>query len=122
MRLREIELQSLFWRARKLGTSMARFRRVNEGCRTMHHDALELPGGKIVLLTVSAGRSIRNCNSVTSDQPPTAVAARERRRLLFVVFLPLGQGCDERFIIEFGKIPSTLNCHKIADWSRLARR
>ena len=48
---REIELPSLFWRARKLGTSMARFRRVNEGCRTMHHDAIELPGGKIVLLT-----------------------------------------------------------------------
>jgi hypothetical protein len=69
LRFREIELQSLFWRARKLGTSIARFRRVNEGCRTMHHDALELPGGKIVLLTVSAGRLIRNCNSVTSDQP-----------------------------------------------------
>ena len=47
---REIELPSLFWRARKLGTNMARFRRVNEGCRTTHHDALELPGGKIVLL------------------------------------------------------------------------
>jgi hypothetical protein len=48
---REIELPSLFWRARRLGASMARFRRINEGCRTMHHDALELPNGKIVLLT-----------------------------------------------------------------------
>ena len=38
-------------RPRKLGTKLARFRRVNEGCRTMHHDALELPGGQVVLLT-----------------------------------------------------------------------
>src|SRR5262249_37697811 len=30
---RDIELPSLFWRARKLGTNIARFRRVNEGCR-----------------------------------------------------------------------------------------
>ena len=48
---REIELPSRFWRARRLGASMARFRRINEGCRTMHHDALELPGGQVVLLS-----------------------------------------------------------------------
>jgi hypothetical protein len=47
----EIELPARFWKARKLGACMARFRRINEGCRTMHHDALELPGGKVVLLT-----------------------------------------------------------------------
>ena len=36
---------------------MARFRQVNEGCRAMHHDALELPGGTIVLLTsLTAGQ------------------------------------------------------------------
>ena len=38
-------------RPRKLGAKLARFRRVNEACRTMHHDALELPGGQVVLLT-----------------------------------------------------------------------
>jgi hypothetical protein len=48
---REIELPSRFWRVRRLGASMARFRRINEGCRTMHHDAIELPGGQVVLLT-----------------------------------------------------------------------
>lgn len=48
---REIELPSRFWRARRLGTNMARFRRINEECRTMHHDALELPGGRVVLLS-----------------------------------------------------------------------
>ena len=49
---REIEAPSGFWmRPRKLGAKLARFRRINEGSRTMHHDALELPGGQVVLLT-----------------------------------------------------------------------
>ena len=49
---REIEAPSGFWmRPKKLGASVARFRQVNEGCRTMHHDGLELPGGYTVLLT-----------------------------------------------------------------------
>ena len=49
---REIKAPSGFWmRPRKLGAKLARFRRVNEACRTMHHDALELPGGQVVLLT-----------------------------------------------------------------------
>jgi hypothetical protein len=49
---REIEAPSGFWmRPKKLGASVARFRQVNEGWRAMHHDALELPGGRIVLLT-----------------------------------------------------------------------
>jgi hypothetical protein len=48
---REIETPSGFWmRPRTLGAKLARFRRVNEGCRTMHHDALELPGGQVVLV------------------------------------------------------------------------
>ena len=49
---REIEAPSGFWmRPRKLGAKLAQFRRVNEACRTMHHDALELPGGQVILLT-----------------------------------------------------------------------
>jgi hypothetical protein len=48
----EIEIPSRFWqRPKKAGAKVARFRRVNEGCLTMHHDALELPGGEVVLLT-----------------------------------------------------------------------
>jgi hypothetical protein len=48
----EIEAPSGFWmRSKKLGANVARFRQVNEGCRTMHHDALELPGGRVILLT-----------------------------------------------------------------------
>jgi hypothetical protein len=48
---REIELPGRFWKVRRLGASMARFRHINEGWRTMHHDAVELPGGQVVLLT-----------------------------------------------------------------------
>jgi hypothetical protein len=40
------------FRSRKLGTQVARFRRVNENIPSVHHDALELPGGKTVLLTL----------------------------------------------------------------------
>jgi hypothetical protein len=39
------------FRPRRLGARVARFRRVHEDVPTMHHDALELPGGKVVLLT-----------------------------------------------------------------------
>jgi hypothetical protein len=49
---REIESKSKFWmRSRKLGSRVARFRRVNPDCPAVHHDALELPSGEIVLLT-----------------------------------------------------------------------
>ena len=36
---------------RRLGSQVARFRRVNEDRKFVHHDALELPSGKVVLLT-----------------------------------------------------------------------
>ena len=47
---REIESDSL-WLKRRLGSQVARFRRVNEDRTFGHHDALELPSGKVVLLT-----------------------------------------------------------------------
>ena len=36
---------------RRLGSKVARFCRVNEGKQYVHHDALELPSGEVVLLT-----------------------------------------------------------------------
>jgi hypothetical protein len=36
---------------RRLGSRVARFRRVNEDRKFVHHDALELPSEKVVLLT-----------------------------------------------------------------------
>jgi hypothetical protein len=48
---REIETPSALWCPRKLGAKVARFRHVNEDKVYRHHDALELPGGKVVMLT-----------------------------------------------------------------------
>ncbi|MBV8744632.1 MAG: hypothetical protein JO134_06270 [Xanthobacteraceae bacterium] len=50
---REIERYAALplFRPRKLGAQVARFRRVHENIPSVHHDALELPGGKAVLLT-----------------------------------------------------------------------
>jgi hypothetical protein len=50
---REVQSEPSFrlFPARKLGASVARFRHVNEGKPYMHHDALELPSGQVVLLT-----------------------------------------------------------------------
>ena len=64
---REIESQAAFrlFPPRKLGASVARFRRVNEGVPHMHHDALELPGGQTVLLT-----SLREGQQATVIQLP----------------------------------------------------
>jgi hypothetical protein len=47
---REIECESLLFK-RRAGSQVARFRRVNEDRKWVHHDALELPLGKVVLLT-----------------------------------------------------------------------
>ena len=70
---REIEVPSGFWiRPKKLGANVARFRQVNEGCRTMHHDALELPGGRVVLLT-----RLTEGQRATVLQLPAAVRAHE---------------------------------------------
>jgi hypothetical protein len=35
----------------KVGEKVARFRRINEAQRDAHHDALEFPSGKVVLVT-----------------------------------------------------------------------
>ena len=67
---REIELPAHFWRARKLGASVACFRHINKGWRAMHHDAIELPGGRVVLLT-----ALREGQLATVIQLPTSKAS-----------------------------------------------
>jgi hypothetical protein len=46
---REIECESLLFK-RRAGSQVARFRRVNEDRKCVHHDALELPSGKLSCL------------------------------------------------------------------------
>jgi hypothetical protein len=40
-----------FFRYRNLKQKVARFRQINSGHRTAHHDALEFPDGQIVMVT-----------------------------------------------------------------------
>ena len=50
---KEVQGETAFvFRSRpQLGHKVARFRQINKGWPNVHHDALELPDGKIVLLT-----------------------------------------------------------------------
>ena len=60
---------------------MARFRRVNEDRQLVHHDALELPSGKVVLLT----RLLVGQRATVLQLP---VAEREAARHLSVTAQP----------------------------------
>jgi hypothetical protein len=50
---RDVECDAVFrfLPTRKLGQKVARFRQVNVDSPTSHHDALEFPSGKVVLVT-----------------------------------------------------------------------
>jgi hypothetical protein len=62
---------------RKLTHKVARFRQINQGKLTSHHDALEFPDGEIVLLT----RMCEGQRARVLQLPATAVyAAHEQRR------------------------------------------
>ena len=60
-----------FWKKQPCG-KVARFRQTNAKCSTTHHDAVEFPNGKIVLVT-----NLRCGQRATVLQLP-AVAQRER--------------------------------------------
>jgi hypothetical protein len=73
------------WRpGKKLGEKLARFRQVNKEQPHMHHDALEFPGGQIVLLTC-----LRVGQQATVLQlppaPRTAEETEEQKRIAVVV-------------------------------------
>lgn len=70
---REIERERLFpfLRRRRLGAREARFRQINMDNPNAHHDALELPDGKIILLTdLAVGQ-----RASVLQLPPVAVGA-----------------------------------------------
>ena len=69
---------------KKIGQRLARFRQTNLGNVAMHHDALEFPGGQVILLT-------RLCEGQRATvlqlpaAPRTAEEAREQERVSVVV-------------------------------------
>jgi hypothetical protein len=80
---------------KKIGQRMARFRQVNVGHPTVHHDALEFPDGQIVLLTrLCEGQhatvlqlpasGMREAGAATTTEQPAAEQTRlETRRDVF---------------------------------------
>jgi hypothetical protein len=69
--------------ARKLGEKVARFRQVKKEQPHVHHDALEFPGGQIVLLTrLCPGQQAIVLQLPTA--PRTAEEAEEQKRVAVV--------------------------------------
>src|SRR5512136_813236 len=71
------------WRVETLGHATAIFRQVNMDEQFKHHDALEFPDGRIVLLTrLSEGQEATVLQ--LPAQPTTAVEADSQRRIAYV--------------------------------------
>jgi len=60
------DVGSVFHSRRRIGHRLARFRQVNKGQSDVHHDALELLDGQIVLLTQLCEGSARDRAAVAS--------------------------------------------------------
>jgi hypothetical protein len=72
----EIECESLWRPKARVGSQVARFRRVNEDRQCVHHDALELPSGKVVLLT----RLLVGQRATVLQLPVTELEKKAERR------------------------------------------
>ena len=71
------------WKAEKLGHATAIFRQVNKNEPLKHHDALEFPDGRIVLLTkLSEGQEATVLQ--LPAQPTTAAEADAQKRIAYV--------------------------------------
>ena len=71
------------WKAETLAHATAIFRQVNKNEQWLHHDALEFPGGRIVLLTkLLAGQEATVLQ--LPAQPTTAAEADAQMRLAYV--------------------------------------
>src|SRR5580704_3341544 len=66
----ECEAALAIFPTKKIGQRVARFRQINTGEPTLHHDALEFPDGQLVLLT-----SLRENQHATVLQMPAAARA-----------------------------------------------
>ena len=67
----------------KIGANVARFRQINLDYPTAHHDALEFPDGRTVLLTLLCEGQACSVLQLPA-QPKTEAEAREQERVGFV--------------------------------------
>ena len=71
------------WKVETLGHATAIFRQVNKDNPWKHHDALEFPDGRIVLLTrLSGGQEVTVLQ--LPAQPTTAAEADAQKRIAYV--------------------------------------
>jgi hypothetical protein len=67
----------------KLGTKVARFRQINMGKPSVHHDALEFPDGETVLLTrLCVGQYATVLQLPASPRPVNAADGQKRNSLV----------------------------------------
>ena len=73
----------LGWRTKSINHRMAIFRQVNKDKAAAHHDALEFPDGRIVLLTLLRQGQTAVVLQLPA-QPKTEAEAREQERVAFL--------------------------------------
>jgi hypothetical protein len=71
------------WKSNKINHQTAIFRQVNKEKAAAHHDALEFPDGRIVLLTLLRQGQAASVLQLPA-QPKTEAEAREQERVGFV--------------------------------------
>ena len=72
-----------FWRRRRISHTTAIFRQVNTHAARLHHDALEFPDGRMVLLTqLSPGQEATVLQ--LPAQPKTAAEVEAQKRVAYV--------------------------------------
>lgn len=71
------------WRKKALGHRTAIFRQINKNKQTAHHDALEFPDGKIVLLTLLCDGQNATVLQLPA-RPNTAEEARQQARIAYI--------------------------------------
>jgi len=73
---------NLFARTQTLGEKVARFRQINKDQPSVHHDALEFPNGKIVLLTTLHEGQLATVLQLPA-QPKTPADAEAQARVAY---------------------------------------
>jgi len=73
----------LGWKTKTVGHRTAIFRQVNKDKAAAHHDALEVPDGRVVLLTLLCEGQAASVLQLPA-QPATAEEARKQERVAYV--------------------------------------
>ncbi|MGA9008600.1 MAG: hypothetical protein WBE48_25495 [Xanthobacteraceae bacterium] len=71
------------WREKAVGHRTAIFRQVNRNKEAAHHDALEFPDGKIMLLTLLCDGQSATVLQLPA-RPSTAEEARQQQRIAYI--------------------------------------